>query len=49
MIRSKAFFICIIPASFLPFPVFKLMADYDLLSTRLSGIPAMVTFRLGIS
>jgi len=32
-----------IPSSFLSIPFFKLMADYDLLGTKLSVVLAMIT------
>lgn len=37
-------FTYIIPASFLSIPFFKMMADYDLLDTKLALVLAMVTF-----
>jgi multiple sugar transport system permease protein len=44
LISSMTLFTYIIPASFLSIPFFKLMADYDLLDTKLSVILAMITF-----
>jgi multiple sugar transport system permease protein len=44
IISSMTLFTYIIPASFLSIPFFKLMADYDLLGTKLSVILAMITF-----
>jgi multiple sugar transport system permease protein len=44
LISSMTLFTYIIPASFLSIPFFKLMADYDLLGTKLSVILAMITF-----
>lgn len=37
-------FTYIIPASFLSIPFFKMMADYDLIDTKLALVLAMVTF-----
>jgi multiple sugar transport system permease protein len=39
-----ALFTYIIPSSFLSIPLFKLMADYNLLGTKLSVVLAMITF-----
>jgi multiple sugar transport system permease protein len=44
LISSMTLFTYIIPSSFLSIPFFKLMADYDLLGTKLSVILAMITF-----
>jgi len=44
LVSSMTLFTYIIPASFLSIPFFKLMADYDLLDTKLSVILAMITF-----
>jgi len=44
LISSMALFTYIIPSSFLSIPFFKLMADYDLLGTKLSVVLAMITF-----
>jgi multiple sugar transport system permease protein len=43
-IQSMALFTYIIPSSFLSIPFFKLMADYDLLGSKLSVVLAMITF-----
>lgn len=43
-VSGLTLFTYIIPASFLSIPFFKMMADYNLLDTRLSLILAMVTF-----
>lgn len=43
-ISSMALFTYIIPSSFLSIPFFKLMADYDLLGTKVSVVLAMITF-----
>jgi multiple sugar transport system permease protein len=43
-ISSMTLFTYIIPSSFLSIPFFKLMADYDLLGTKLSVILTMITF-----
>jgi len=43
-ISGLTLFTYIIPASFLSIPFFKMMADYDLLDTKLSLVLAMVTF-----
>jgi multiple sugar transport system permease protein len=43
-ISSMTLFTYIIPASFLSIPLFKLMADFDLLGTKLSVILTMITF-----
>ncbi len=43
-IQSMTLFTYIIPSSFLSIPFFKLMADYDLLGTKLSVILTMITF-----
>ncbi len=43
-IQSMTLFTYIIPSSFLSIPFFKLMADYDLLGTKLSVILIMITF-----
>jgi multiple sugar transport system permease protein len=44
LISSMTLFTYIIPSSFLSIPFFKLMADYNLLGTKLSVILAMITF-----
>jgi multiple sugar transport system permease protein len=44
IISSMTLFTYIIPSSFLSIPLFKLMADFNLLGTRLSVILAMITF-----
>jgi multiple sugar transport system permease protein len=44
LISSMTLFTYIIPASFLSIPLFKLMADFDLLGTKLSVVLAMITF-----
>jgi len=44
MISSMALFTYIIPSSFLSIPFFKLMADYDLIGTKLAVILVMITF-----
>jgi multiple sugar transport system permease protein len=43
-ISGLTLFTYIIPASFLSIPFFKMMADYDLIDTKLALILAMVTF-----
>jgi multiple sugar transport system permease protein len=43
-IQSMTLFTYIIPSSFLSIPFFKLMADYDLIGTKLSVILVMITF-----
>lgn len=43
-VSGLTLFTYIIPASFLSIPFFKMMADYDLLDTRLALILAMITF-----
>ena len=43
-ISGLTLFTYIIPASFLSIPFFKMMADYDLLDTKLALVLAMVTF-----
>lgn len=43
-VSGLTLFTYIIPASFLSIPFFKMMADYNLLDTRLSLVLAMVTF-----
>lgn len=43
-ISSMALFTYIIPSSFLSIPFFKLMADYNLLGTKISVVLAMITF-----
>ncbi len=43
-VSGLTLFTYIIPASFLSIPFFKMMADYNLLDTRLALILAMVTF-----
>ncbi len=43
-IQNMTLFTYIIPSSFLSIPFFKLMADYDLIGTRLSVILTMITF-----
>jgi multiple sugar transport system permease protein len=43
-IQSMTLFTYIIPSSFLSIPFFKLMADYDLIGTKLSVILTMITF-----
>jgi multiple sugar transport system permease protein len=43
-IQSMTLFTYIIPSSFLSIPFFKLMADYDLLGTKVSVVLAMITF-----
>lgn len=43
-ISGLTLFTYIIPASFLSIPFFKMMADYDLIDTKLSLVLAMVTF-----
>ena len=43
-VSSMALFTYIIPSSFLSIPFFKLMADYDLLGTKVSVVLAMITF-----
>jgi len=44
LISSMTLFTYIIPSSFLSIPLFKLMADYNLLGTKLSVVLAMITF-----
>lgn len=44
LISSMTLFTYIIPASFLSIPLFKLMADFNLLGTKLSVVLAMITF-----
>lgn len=44
LISSMTLFTYIIPSSFLSIPLFKLMADYNLLGTKLSVALAMITF-----
>jgi len=44
LISSMTLFTYIIPSSFLSIPFFKLMADYNLLGTKLSVVLAMITF-----
>jgi len=44
IISSMTLFTYIIPSSFLSIPLFKLMADYNLLGTKPSVILAMITF-----
>ena len=44
LISSMTLFTYIIPSSFLSIPFFKLMADFNLLGTKLSVILAMITF-----
>jgi len=44
IISSMTPFTYIIPSSFLSIPFFKLMADYDLLGSKLSVVLAMITF-----
>jgi len=44
IISSMTLFTYIIPSSFLSIPFFKLMADYDLLGSKLSVVLAMITF-----
>lgn len=43
-VSGLTLFTYVIPSSFLSIPFFKLMADYDLLDTKLALILAMVTF-----
>ena len=43
-IQNMTLFTYIIPSSFLSIPFFKLMADYDLIGTKLSVILTMITF-----
>ncbi len=43
-IQNMTLFTYIIPSSFLSIPFFKLMADYDLLGTKLSVVLVMITF-----
>ena len=43
-VSGLTLFTYIIPASFLSIPFFKMMADYDLLDTKLAMVLAMVTF-----
>jgi multiple sugar transport system permease protein len=43
-VSGLTLFTYIIPASFLSIPFFKMMADYDLIDTKLSLVLAMVTF-----
>lgn len=43
-VSSMALFTYIIPSSFLSIPFFKLMADYDMLGTKVSVVLAMITF-----
>jgi len=43
-ISGMTLFTYIIPSSFLSIPFFKLMADYDLIGTKLSVILVMITF-----
>ncbi|MBI2163682.1 MAG: carbohydrate ABC transporter permease [candidate division NC10 bacterium] len=43
-VSGLTLFTYIIPASFLSIPFFKMMADYDLLDTKLALVLAMVTF-----
>jgi multiple sugar transport system permease protein len=44
LISSMTLFTYIIPASFLSIPLFKLMADFNLLGSKLSVVLAMITF-----
>lgn len=44
LVSGLTLFTYIIPASFLSIPFFKMMADYDLIDTKLSLVLAMVTF-----
>lgn len=44
LVSGLTLFTYIIPASFLSIPFFKMMADYDLLDTKLALVLAMVTF-----
>lgn len=44
LISSMTLFTYIIPSSFLSIPLFKLMADFNLLGTKLSVVLAMITF-----
>jgi multiple sugar transport system permease protein len=43
-IQNMTLFTYIIPSSFLSIPFFKLMADFDLIGTKLSVILVMITF-----
>jgi multiple sugar transport system permease protein len=43
-IQSMTLFTYIIPSSFLSIPFFKLMADYDLIGSKLSVVLVMITF-----
>src|SRR6266702_325133 len=43
-VSGLTLFTYVIPSSFLAIPFFKMMADYDLIDTKLSLILAMVTF-----
>jgi len=43
-VSALTLFTYVIPSSFLAIPFFKMMADYDLIDTRLSLVLAMVTF-----
>ncbi len=43
-VSGLTLFTYVIPSSFLSIPFFKLMADYDLIDTRLALVLAMVTF-----
>src|SRR5213594_695302 len=43
-VSGLTLFTYVIPSSFLSIPFFKMMADYDLIDTKLSLILAMVTF-----
>jgi multiple sugar transport system permease protein len=43
-VSGLTLFTYVIPSSFLSIPFFKMMADYDLIDTKLSVILAMVTF-----
>ncbi len=44
VISSMTLFTYIIPSSFLSIPLFKLMADFNLLGTKVSVVLAMITF-----
>jgi multiple sugar transport system permease protein len=44
LISSMTLFTYIIPSSFLSIPLFKLMADFNLLGTKVSVVLAMITF-----
>jgi multiple sugar transport system permease protein len=44
MVSGLTLFTYVIPSSFLSIPFFKLMADYDLIDTKLALVLAMVTF-----